>query len=146
VAWRSVAALVLVAGVGAAGPALAQQVRRVSFLVMVTHASQEAGKIDPRAQHLHRTLHRDFRYQSLEVLEQRQMHLSMDEIGQMKLPTGSLLKLRPLNLSGDRVLVAVEVGRMRTDLRMKNKKIVILSDPKGYRGGGRIVISFEPDF
>jgi hypothetical protein len=131
---------------GLAAPALAQQARRISFLVMVAHASQEAGTIDPRAQRLHSKLHRDFRYQSLEVLEQRRIRLSMDEIGQMQLPTGSLLKLRPLNLSGDRVLVAVEVGRMRTDLRMKNKKIVILSDPKGYRGGGRIVISFEPDF
>ncbi len=144
--WRSVAALALAVGVWLAAPALAQQARRVSFLIMVTHASQEAGKIDPRAEHLHSKLHRDFRYQSLEVLEQRQMRLSMDEIGEMQLPTGSLLKLRPLNLSGDRVLVAVEVGRMRTDLRMKNKKIVILSDPKGYRGRGRIVISFEPDF
>jgi hypothetical protein len=136
----------LVAGMGLAAPALAQQARRISFLVMVAHASEEAGTIDPRAQRLHSKLHRDFRYQSLEVLEQRRIRLSMDEIGQMQLPTGSLLKLRPLNLSGDRVLVAVEVGRMRTDLRMKNKKIVILSDPKGYRGGGRIVISFEPDF
>lgn len=144
--WRSVAAVVLVAGTGLAAPALAQQARRVSFLVMVTHASQEEGKIDPRAQHLHRTLHRDFRYRSLEVLEERKLLLSMDEIGQMQLPTGSLLKLRPLNLSGDRVLVAVEVGRMRTDLRMKKKKIVILSDPKGYEGGGRIVISFHPEF
>lgn len=134
-------ALVLVAG-----GALAQEVRRVSLEITVTHASPRPGAVDPAARDLHRKLQHDFRYQSLHVLERKSMILAMDEIGQLKLPNGSWVRVRPLTISGARLLMATEVqGAVRTDLRMHNHKPVVIVHPDAFEGG-RLVISFEPAF
>ena len=90
-------------------PATAQELRRVSLEVTVTHVSQTPGGIDPRGEELHRQLRQDFRYGSLKVLERRELRLQLDEIGQLKLPNGRWMRVRPLNLASDRLLVAVEV-------------------------------------
>ncbi len=128
-------------------PAAAQQARAqaVGLRILVTHASSSPGPIDPSALELHRQLQRDFRYQSLRVLEQRRMQLGMDEIGKLKLPNGRWVRVRPLNRAGERLLMAVEVeGSLNTDLRLRNHRRVSIGSHR-YKGG-TLVITFEPDF
>jgi hypothetical protein len=129
----------------AAVPAFAQELRRVSLEVTVTHVSQTPGGIDPRGEELHRQLRQDFRYGSLKVLERRELRLQLDEIGQMKLPNGRWMRVRPLNLASDRLLVAVEVeGSVAMDLRLANHRKASIGSHK-YKDG-TLVITLEPDF
>jgi hypothetical protein len=130
-----------------AAPAAAQQAETqvVGLRILVTHASSRPGPIDPSAMELHRQLQRDFRYESLRVLENRRLMLSMDEIGKMKLPNGRWVRVRPLNRAGERLLMAVEVeGSLNTDLRLVNHRRVSIGSHR-YKGG-TLVITFEPDF
>lgn len=129
----------------AAAPAAAQEVRRVSLDILVTHVSQHPGPIDPPAAELHRQLREDFRYESLRVLQHRSLQLALDEIGQMKLPNGRWVRVRPLNVAGNRLLMAVEVeGAVQTDLRMRNHRKVSIGSHR-YKDG-TLVITFEPSF
>jgi hypothetical protein len=128
-----------------AGAAFAQGVREVGFEIMVTHVSQTPGAIDPRGEDLHKQLRRDFRYGSLEVLERRHLRVGMDEIGQMKLPNGRWMRVRPLNIARDRLLVSVEVeGSVATDLRLANHRKVSIGSHR-YKDG-TLVITLEPEF
>ena len=139
----AVAALLMLLATSAA----AQQVeaRVVGLRILVTHASSRPGPIDPLALELHRQLHRDFRYESLRVLDNRRLMLSMDEIGKLELPNGRWVRVRPLNQAGNRLLMAVEVeGALNTDLRLRNHRRVSIGSHR-YKGG-TLIITFEPDF
>jgi len=127
-------------------PALAQEARRIHLQITVSHASAEPGEVDAELRGLHERLRHDFRYRSLHLLQRKRMPLALDEVGQMKLPNGSWVRVRPLTLSGARLLVATEVqGAVRTDLRMHNHKPVVIVHPEAFEGG-RLVIIFEPSF
>jgi hypothetical protein len=129
----------------AAAPAGAQEVRRVSLEIMVTHVSQAPGGIDPGGEELDKQLRNDFRYGSLKVLERRNLRLELDEIGQMKLPNGRWMRVRPLNVARNRLLVSVEVeGSLATDLRLANHRKVSIGSHR-YKDG-TLVITLEPDF
>ena len=130
---------------GLALPALAQEVRRVGVEIVVNHAVRQPGPIDPSAQKLHETLRREFRYESLRVLSSRRLQLALDEIGGLKLPNGRWVRVRPLSVDDERVLIAVEVeGLLQTDLKMRNHhKVVIGAEP--YKNG-KLIITLEPDF
>lgn len=147
----------LAAGIGIlllGSPTLAQQLRdpgpgrapgSIRFLMMVSHLSPEPGPIDPRGAELHRRLRNEIRYESLQVLEERRLDLAMDEIGTMQLPTGRRLRVRPMDVGKQGVLVAVDVeGSMKTDLRVPNHKFVVIGG-QPYEGG-RLVITLEPDY
>ena len=63
----------------------------------------------------------------------------------MKLPTGRAVRLRPMDVGDDGVLVAVEVeGGTEADLRVPNRRIVVIGG-QPYEGG-RLVISLEPRY
>ncbi len=128
---------------GLASGSAAQQ--KVGFHLMVSHVSHEAGSIDPRAKALHEVLQREIRYESLKVLDDKVLSLALNDIGSMKLPTGGQVRLRPMDLGDDGVLVAVEVeGSTQADLRVPNRRIVVIGG-QPYQGG-RLVISLEPRF
>jgi len=147
--WRRATPAMVGAVVAAlllAAPALAQEAQRIRLQITVGHASADAGEVDPELRDLHRRLQRDFRYQSLRLLQRKRIVLALDELGEMRLPNGSWVRVRPLTLSGARLLVATEVeGAVRTDLRMHNHKPVVIVHPEAF-DGGRLVISFEPSF
>ena len=137
-----------------AAPAGAQQLRdpgvgrrtgAIGFQMTVSHVSPNPGPIDPRGAALHRRLKDEIRYESLRVLEQRRLDLAMDEIGTMQLPTGRRLRVRPLDVGKQGVLVAVDLeGSMKTDLRVPNHKLVVIGG-QPYEGG-RLVITLEPEY
>jgi hypothetical protein len=132
------AALLLPAGV-----AFAQG--KVVFHLMVSHVSQTPGPIDPRAEALDAVLKREIRYESLKVLDTQVLSLQLNDIGTVKLPTGRRVRVRPMDLGEEGVLVAVEIeGSTQADLRVPNRRIVVIGG-QPYQGG-RLVISLEPRY
>ena len=121
-----------------------QQVRPVRLQVMISHLSQEPGKIDARAQRLDRILRPNFRYRSLKVIESRRFSLRYHEVGSLRLPTGRRVRVRPLSIDKRGVLMAVDVeGTLKTDLRVRNRHPVVIGAQR-YRDG-KLVITLEPD-
>ena len=111
----------------------------------MTRDGSVPGPIEPGAQELHRRLHGQFRYESLRVLERKRVQLGLDEIGGLKLPNGRWVRVRPLSVEGNGVLMAVEVeGALQTDLRMANRKVVVIG-AQPYQDG-KLVITLEPSF
>ena len=126
-------------------PGVAHAQGKVAFHLMVSHVSKSPGSIDPRGEALHRVLQHEIRYESLKVLDTQVLTLGMNEIGTMKLPTGRAVRLRPMDVRDDGVLVAVEVeGGTEADLRVPNRRIVVIGG-QPYEGG-RLVISLEPRY
>jgi hypothetical protein len=130
-------------GFGAA--ATAQELRRVGLSLTVSHASQQPGPVDARASALHQQLRREFGYESLRVLDRRQLDLRLQEVGGMDLPTGKRVQLRPLAVSPTGVLIAVEIpGTLQTDLRVPNHKQVVIGIEQ-YQDG-KLILTLQPDY
>jgi len=125
-----------------AGGAAAQQ-GPIQVEVMVSQISEEPGEIDPRAKKLDQKLRGEFRYESLEVLTTRKLSLAANEVGSVGLPDGKKARVRPLQIDGNSVLLAVEVeGTVSTDVRVNNGHLVVIG--AGRHEGGKLVISLEP--
>ncbi len=134
--------LVLVLCVGA-GVARAQPARSIELSVLVGHASEGPGGVDPRAQKLAAKLQKEFRYESLRVLQSPRLKLALDEVGTVKLPNGKELRLRPLQVGDKSVLLAVGLeGTLQTDLRIPNGHLVVIGAER-YQDG-KLVIGLEP--
>ena len=139
--------LLLAAVVLAAGPltepAAAQE--RIDFDVIVSHISSQPGEIDPRGRRIHEKLRSQIRYESLRVLQQERLDLSIDEVGTMDLPNQRKLRLRPMDVGERGVLLAVEVeGSLDSDLRIPNHHMVVFGT-EPYEDG-KLVISLEPSW
>jgi len=131
--------LALDLGVGA-GPAEAQE-QRIDIELMVSHVSNEGGEIDPRGQ----KLRGQFRYESLRVLEIRELRLALNEVGSVGLPNGKSVRVQPLQLSGSGVLLAVDVeGAARMDLKVRKGHLVVIGAER-YQDG-KLVVSLEPSW
>ena len=118
---------------------------RVRIDVMVSLLSNEPGDVDARASKLDEKLRSQFRYQSLRVLESKRLKLAIDEVGSLRLPNGRALRVRPLHVGENGVLIAVSLeGLLETDLRVRSGRLVVIgSEP--YQGG-KLVISLEPSY
>ena len=127
------------------GTALAQAVvQRVGLSLMVSHASQRPGPIDPAAEWLDRSLRNEFRYQSLHVIEVRHLDLGLQEIAVVVLPTGKHVNIRPLNVGDGGLLLAVDIeGTLQTDLRVANRNPVVIGVER-YQGG-KLIVTLQPD-
>ncbi len=139
-------ALVLGGGVGTAhAQSAAPDPAPIRFDVTVSQISEAPGPIDPRAAELDERLRREFRYESLKVLEERSMELGIDDVGGVDLPNGKRLQLKPLLLDAKGVLLSVDLqGTMRGDLRVKNGHVVVIGAQRF--GDGKLVISLVPRF
>ena len=128
---------------GGAPPVAAEPT--VRFDVMVSQISAQPGAIDPRAKSLHEKLRREFRYESLRVLEEATMKLGIDEVGRLQLPNGKRLGLKPLLIDNRGVLLAVDIdGAMQGDLRVKKGHQVVIGAQRYEQG--KLVISLIPRF
>ena len=129
----------------APGFVFAQGTDSVGLSLTLSHASPKPGPIDPAAAEIHRQLCREFRYESLQVLEQRHLILRMQEIGGIDLPTGKRVELRPLSLTPSGVLIAVEIeGTLEADLRVPNRKQVVIGVER-YQDG-KLILVLQPDY
>ena len=147
-AWFGLLAWALVLGgvVGTAhGQSAAPDPAPIRFDVTVSQISEEPGPIDPRATKLDQRLRREFRYESLRVLEERRMELGIDDVGRVDLPNGKRLQLKPLLLDAKGVLLSVDLqGTMRGDLRVKSGHVVVIGAQRF--ADGKLVISLVPRF
>jgi hypothetical protein len=113
--------------------------------VVVHHVSQRPGPVDPGAALLEQRLRNDFRFQSLRVLESRRFELELGQVGEMPLPTGRVLRVKPRKVGPTGLLMRVEVeGLLRTTLRVPNHHQVVIGAER-YEDG-KLVVTLEPDY
>ena len=121
------------------------QPERIRIVVMVSQISTPPGEIDARAGKLHRKLRDEIRYESLRVLQTREFELALDELGEMRLPNGRRLQIRPLSVDSRGVLTAVSLeGSVDADMRIRNGHLVVIG-AEPYEDG-KLVVSLEPHF
>ena len=128
---------------GAAPAPAAAQVQGIGLGVVVSHISDQPGRIDPRGQRIHQKLSAQIRYQSLSVLQTHQMKLGLNEGRSLSLPNSRSLRVRATDIGERGVLLNVDVeGSVQTDLRVKNGHLVVFgTEPYD---NGKLVISLEP--
>lgn len=113
--------------------------------VTVASISDAQGEIDPKGQHLDEKLRKKFRYNSLKVLESRELSLKMDEVGSIDLPDGQVFRVRPMNLDDRGLLMSVEwEGAVMMDMRAQRDHLVVIGGPQ-FRGG-QLVVGIEPRY
>lgn len=126
--------------------ATAEAPRQIEVEILVSHLSDRAGDVDPRLNRLHDNLKRQFRYESLRVLDRKKLALRLGELGSLRLPNGRTLRLRPMQVNDEGVLMAVDLeGSIQLDLRVPNRKLVVVGPGWEYEDG-RIVVSLEPRY
>ena len=139
-----VSLLALAALLLAAAPGAARAEGQLGLQLMVTRICDDPGRIDPRGERVHEKIRSEFRYQSLEVVEQKQLQLGVDEVGGLKLPTGQKVEVRPMLIDERGALLAVKVGQsVDTDLRVRSGHLVIIGAERHDRC--KLVISLEPE-
>ncbi len=141
--WHdAIAVLGLLAVVGLA-PARAGAADPIEVQVLVCHAAAAGGGVDGACRELHDKIGAQFRYESLKKLQSHSLKLGLNEVGNVKLPNGKNLMVRPLQVDDRGALLAVDVeGAVRTDVKVGNGNLVVIG-ADAYRGG-KLVISLEP--
>jgi hypothetical protein len=110
---------------------------------MVVFVSSEPGSIDPRARELASMLEKEFKLQTLRVLQMHQMSLAMRQMGQVELPTGHWVSIQPEEITAQGLRMGVEVqGMLRTHVRVPSGNQVVIG---AYSfEDGRIVVRLAP--
>lgn len=111
------------------------------FQVTVAYISDTPGSIDPKGKSLHQKLKGEFRYESLEVVAKQKLAVAQEQSGSVDLPNGRKLVLQTLVVDDQGVLVAVDVGKIQTDVRVKRGHLVILGAER--HKDGKLVIGLE---
>ena len=79
------------------------------------------------------------------MLDSKSLSLALDEVGSLALPNGKRLRVRPLDVSDNGVLLAVGVeGVVKTDLRVPSGHLVAIG--AGRHREGKLIISLEPRY
>ena len=114
--------------------------------LMLTHLSNGAGGIDPRARRLDERLQREnIRFPSARVLQRRSVDLKLDRVETLALPDGRSARFRPMHMGARGVLMAVDVeDGVKMDARVRNGHMVVIDG--GRFEDGKLVISIEPDY
>lgn len=161
IAWAALALLVLPGADGAAQPERQRPINVDVTVSYVTrrapespslpegshglappHAPARVKEIDHRVRRLDAALRGHFVYDQIELVERHRMVLAVDEVGSVKLPTGQRFRVRPLDVGEEGVLMAVDVGSKKLDVRAPSRHLTIIG-AEPYREG-QLVISIEP--
>ena len=137
----------LLAALLLAGPVAAEDPQPIAFEVTVVHVSSRKGGVqaNDRARRVDRIIGRQIKYDSLRVLDFRRQRVPMNQVGSVTLPGGKHFRFRPMDLSDDGVLVAVDVERSaQGDFRIPKRKPFVLGGQR-YQDG-QLVILLEPDY
>ncbi|UCE86066.1 MAG: hypothetical protein JSU66_17370 [Deltaproteobacteria bacterium] len=137
-------AVLALAGLLSAAPSAAQEGRQIRVHLIVVHASQTPGPIDPDAKQLHEQLQRDFRYRSLRVMQHNRLRMPMREERRVELPTGRALRVRPIALDPQGILMSLEMqDRLDTRVMLRPRKPVVIGGER-YQDG-KLFIAIESD-
>jgi len=150
---RAVQALML----GAAGLLLASLARGqvpgsqaeppspVNIEIMVGYVSAQPGPIDPRLAGLSSMLGREFKFQTMRVVEIRQLSLPLRQMGQVDMPSGHWVSVEPEEITDRGVRMGVEVqGMLRTHLHIPSGNQVVIG-AYSYEQG-RLVVRLVPTY
>jgi hypothetical protein len=120
--------------------------RAARVTLMLTHLSNRADGIDPRARRLDQRLQREnIRFPSARVLQRRSVDLKLDRVETLALPDGRSARFRPMHMGARDVLMAVDVeDGVKMDARVRSGHMVVIDG--GRFEGGKLVISIEPDY
>jgi len=127
------------------GAGLAEAQAPIRIEMMVGLASREPGPVDPRAAKIDRRLKKEFRYESLKVLEVERERVPLDGVMTIQLPNGKRARVRPLSVDRRGVLLAVDIeGAVAVDARAPSGHLLVFG--AGRHADGRLVVSVEPRF
>ena len=122
-----------------------EKVKMVGLKLMVSHLCQKPGAIDPEAEALHQQLREDFRYTSLKVLQSEIFLIPLRQVVQITLPTGRFVRVQPISLNRNGLLMVVEVeGMLQTDLQVQNQHQVVIGAQRYQEG--KLVITVQPSY
>ncbi len=110
----------------------------------VEELDRRLGRIDRRVSRIDAALRGQFVYDQISFVERHRMVLGVDEVGSVKLPTGKRFRVRPLDVGEDGVLMAIDVGSKKLDVRAPSRHLTIIG-AEPYREG-QLVISIEPNY
>ena len=140
-AW-ALGALILapaVAGAQGAGPA----VPPIRVVVSVGYAMSEQGSIHSEFRGFHSQTPR--RFGSIQMHEQRVYDLKFGEEGRLSLPTGTEIRMRPIEIHGRKLHLQFEMpGVVNTRMQLPNGRPVILGGVPFKHG--QLIIQVRPDF
>ena len=137
----------LLAALLLAVPVAAEDPRPIDFEVTVVHLSSGKGGVEAnaRARRVDRIIGPQIKYNSLRVLDFRRRQVSLNQIGSVTLPGGKRFRFRPMDLSDEGVLVAVDVERSaQGDFRIPRRKPFVFGGQRYL--DGQLVILLEPDY
>jgi hypothetical protein len=101
-------------------------------------------EIDERLRRIDAALRGQFVYDDIKLVERHRMVLDVDEVGTVKLPNGKRFRVRPLDVDASGVLMAVDVGSKKLDVRAPSRHLTIIG-AEPYRDG-QLVVSIEPNY
>ncbi len=117
----------------------------IGLRITVHQLSNQPGPADPRSDALDRKLRDEFRYARVRELEHHDLHLSLNETGHLRLPSGRAVNVKPLRIASGALLLSLEVeGRLRTRLRLPARHEVVIGAEDS--GEGKVVLTLVPDF
>jgi hypothetical protein len=143
---RSVGVAAVVAlGCLAVGRVAAQEERPpVSLRVMVVHAAEQKGTIDPQLRRLPRSLG-PMKFGTLRLIQQQRLELGMGQEGHVSLPTGREVMMVPLSVVQRRLFMHLEMpGQVNGQLRMLPGRPVVLGGQR--HEDGHVIVYIEPEF
>jgi hypothetical protein len=127
--------------------AAAENPGAIAFEVTVVHVSHGKGGVEAsdRARRVDRIIGEQIKYDSLRVLDFKRRQVPLNQIGSVKLPNGKRFRFRPMDLSDEGVLVAVDVEKSaQGDFRIPKRKPFVFGGQR-YQDG-QLVILLEPDY
>lgn len=110
----------------------------------VAPAPTRVEEPDPRVRRIDAALKGRFVYDRIELVERHRMVLDVDEVGSVKLPNGERFRVRPLDVGEGGVLMAVDIGSKKLDVRAHSGHLVVIG-AEPYQDG-QLVISVEPRY
>ncbi len=137
----------LLAALLLAAPVAAEDPRPIDFEVTVVHVSSGKGGVEAndRARRVDRIIGPQIKYDSLRVLDFKRRQVSLNQISSVTLPGGKRFRFRPMDLSDEGVLVAVDVEHSaQGDFRIPRRKPFVFGGQR-YQDG-QLVILLEPDY
>jgi hypothetical protein len=116
----------------------------VYLRVMVVHAAEQKGTIDPQLRRLPRSLG-PMKFGTLRLLQQQQLRLGMGQEGHVPLPAGREVSMVPLSVVQRRLFMHLEMpGQVNGQLRMVPGRPVVLGGQR--HGDGHVIVYIEPEF
>ena len=133
--------VLLLGMLGAAPVAAADSVQLEVTVVQVGDAPSGVAK-DACAQKADGVIGKKVRYASLACLDTKKKKVGLNEVWKVSLPTGKNFVVRPIDIGGKGVLVAVDLeGSAQGDFRIQAHKPLVIGGPS--HGDGELVIILE---